>query len=136
MTDTQSLKDAYTKLTKAVSSGDLETVSASLTDDYSWHGHGGQDLDKAGMLEMVGGYVTAFPDMVFDIHNMMAEGDKVSVMWTVSGTNTGPMGDVPATGKSIKMRGHVLCRFDGDKVAEEWELFDEALMMQQLGLAE
>jgi predicted ester cyclase len=85
---------------------------------------------------MVGGYVTAFPDMTFDLQNMMAEGDKVSVMWTVSGTNTGPMGAVPATGKPIKMRGHVLCRFAGDKVAEEWELFDEALMMQQLGLAD
>lgn len=134
MSDSETMKDVYTRLMEGVATGNLEVFDTALTDDYVWHGNGGQELDRAGTKEMVGGYVTAFPDMEFTVLNMMTDGDRLSVMWTVAGTHNGPMGDVPATGKSVKMRGHVHCRFEGDKIAEEWELFDQALMMEQLGL--
>jgi steroid delta-isomerase-like uncharacterized protein len=136
MADAQTLKDSYTRLAEAVQAGDLSTVESALTEDYRWYGNKGQELDRAGLVGMVGGYVTAFPDMKFTMHSMIADGDMLAVMWTVSGTHTGPMGDIPATGKRIEMRGHVLCRYEGDKLAEEWELFDEALMLQQLGLGD
>ena len=136
MADAQTLKDAYMRVVEALQAGDLAAFESGLTEDYTWHGNKGQELDRAGMVGMVTGYVTAFPDMKFTMHSMIADGDMLATMWTVSGTNTGPMGDMPATGKRIEMRGHVLCRYEGDKLAEEWELFDEALMMQQLGLGD
>ena len=136
MTDTQAMKDTYSGLMDAVASGDVGAFGHSLTDDYVWHGNAGEEKDKAGIIEMVQGYVTAFPGMEFTVQSMMAEGDMLAAVWSVRGTHSGPLGDVPPTGREIDIRGHVLLRFEGDKVAEEWELFDEALMMQQLGLSE
>ena len=43
MADAQTMKDAYGAMMTAVSSGDLESVAAGLTDDYQWHGNGGEN---------------------------------------------------------------------------------------------
>ena len=136
MADGQRMMEIYTEVMDAISAGNLDALDAVLTEGYAWHGNGGEQKDRAGLLEMVGGYVTAFPDMSFTVDDMTTEGDKLFARWTVTGTNTGPMGEMPATGKSIEIPGHLVVRFEGDMLAEEWELFDEALMMQQLGMAE
>jgi len=136
MADGQRMIDIYTGVMDAIAGGNVGALDAVLTDDYVWHGNGGEDKDRAGALEMVQGYVTAFPDMSFVMQDVATAGNKLIARWTVTGTHTGPLGDMPATGKSIDISGHIVVRFDGDMVAEEWELVDEALMMKQLGMAE
>jgi predicted ester cyclase len=54
----------------------------------------------------------------------------------VVGKHDGPLGDLPATGKEIDITAVTIDRFDGNLIAEEWELFDEMLMMRQLGIVE
>ena len=33
-----------------------------------------------------------------------------------------------------KRRGFIICRFEGGKIAEEWEQMEELSMMQQMGV--
>jgi steroid delta-isomerase-like uncharacterized protein len=136
MADGQRMIEIYTGVMGAIADGNVGALEAVLTEDYSWHGNSGEEKDRAGALEMVQGYVTAFPDMKFVMPDVATAGDRLFVRWTVTGTHTGPLGDMPATGRAIGISGHVVVRFEGDMVAEEWELVDEALMMQQLEMAE
>ena len=44
-----------------------------------------------------------------------------------------PLEDVEPTGKTINITGMLISRFEGTKIAEEWESFDELVMLQQIG---
>jgi hypothetical protein len=63
---------------------------------------------------------------------MIAEGDKVAVRWTWSGTHTGEFMGIPATGRRITLTGVSIHRFADDKFVESWASYDGLGMMQQL----
>jgi predicted ester cyclase len=63
---------------------------------------------------------------------VLAEGDKVAVRWTGSGTHGGPFGNLAPTGKQVTIRGISIARVADGKVVEEWENTDESGVMQQL----
>jgi predicted ester cyclase len=54
--------------------------------------------------------------------------------WHATGTHTQPLGEVPATGRSVAIDGLILDHVRGGKVAERWEQWDQSVMLQQLGL--
>ena len=74
------------------------------------------------------------PDLREEIEDMIAEGDKVAVRWTLSGTHEGEsrLGVAP-TGRRISITGTSIMRFEGGKIAEQWSVFDLMGMMQQMG---
>ena len=60
---------------------------------------------------------------------------------STTGTMTGPLmlsdgTEVPPTGQSIDQDWTALVRFEGDRIAEFDEYYDQLLLMQQLGLSE
>ena len=80
----------------------------------------------------------ALPDLTFtsDMDLIVAEGDKVVVRGTVSGTHTGaPFFGVPASGKRIAWTGTDVSRVVDGKIVERWLNADIVGLMQQLGLA-
>jgi predicted ester cyclase len=85
--------------------------------------------------EFIGGFLRAFPDLHITIETQLVHGDLVAFHWRATGTHTGPLGSVPATGKPIAIDGLILDRVVNEKVQERWEQFDQSLMLQQLGLA-
>jgi len=82
----------------------------------------------------VAGYRASFPDLAFSIDDLIAEGDRVLWRFTSRGTHLGPLGPIPATGKTGTVTGMVLFRFAGDKVAEVWVNLDLFGLLQQLGV--
>src|SRR2546427_11768608 len=46
---------------------------------------------------------TAFPDLHFEIHDMLAEGELVAFRSTMTGTHRGPFQGLPPTGKPISV---------------------------------
>ncbi len=76
----------------------------------------------------------AFPDVHFELHDLIAEGDRAVSRSTMTGTHKGTFMDIPATGKRVEVQVIDIVRFDGDKAAEHWGVTDNAAMMQQLGL--
>ena len=113
----------------------LDLLSQLCTQDYRYHGPGGVELEGVGQLrEMIEGYLTAFPDMHMTVEHRVVEGDLISTRWTVTGTHDGPLGDHDATGKKIEIAGQIIMRFEGTRIAEEWEVFDEVGMLKQIGV--
>jgi predicted ester cyclase len=77
-------------------------------------------------------YRTAFPDLMNTIHNQIAESDMVMTRGTARGTHLAPLEPVPASGKSVAVDWVILSRFDGDRIADEYEILDALGMMQRI----
>ena len=93
---------------------------------------GGPAIDLAGHTQFGEMFYAAFPDMSHRIDDMIAEGDKVTVRFTLNGTHRGEFMGVPATGKSVSIPALALLRFEDGKVAELWGEFNGLGVMQQL----
>lgn len=76
---------------------------------------------------------SAFPDFKATIHELIAEGDKVVVFMTWSGTQLGEWMGLPPSGKPIAIHVMDIFRVADGKIVEHWGLMDSMKMMQQLG---
>jgi predicted ester cyclase len=116
--------------------GDVSAADRAFTPDCIIHitGSPERNLGLSGFKQMVVGLLAAFPDLRFTTEDQVVAGDRVTTRWTAEGTHTGPLGEVEPTGKRIKIDGLILDRVVGDRVTERWEQWDQAGMMQQLGL--
>ncbi len=78
----------------------------------------------------------AFPDMKQEIKDVLAEGDRVVIRTSFSGTHQGEFMGMAPTGKSFTVDSIDIVRFGDDgKMVEHWGLFDQMSLMMQLGLA-
>ncbi len=64
---------------------------------------------------------------------MVAEGDRVVVRWTVEGTHQGPYLGLPATGKSFRVDGVNIFRVVEGLITERWSFVDVPALIAQLG---
>ena len=78
--------------------------------------------------------VTAFPDYVVTIEEMVAEDDKVVLVWTHRGTHLGVYEGVPPTGKVIVGRHISIYRIFNNQIIEADGVWDAASIWQQLSL--
>jgi steroid delta-isomerase-like uncharacterized protein len=78
-------------------------------------------------------WFNGFPDYHFELVHLIAEGDMVAALMPFSGTHTGPVLDLPPTGRSVRVSEMVFFRIHDDKIVEAWEEWDEHGMRRQLG---
>ncbi len=76
---------------------------------------------------------SAFPDFKATIDDILAEGDKVVIRMTWSGTHKGEFMGVPATGKRVSFGVIDIIRITNGKLVEHWGQMDSMSLMQQLG---
>jgi predicted ester cyclase len=75
-----------------------------------------------------------FPDIRFTIEQVVAEGDRVAVRWTWTGTHTGTFRGFAASGRSVHDTGLVLYTFAGGKVVGAIIETDRLGVLQQIGV--
>ena len=73
-------------------------------------------------------------DVHYGIDDIIAEGDKVAVRMTHSGTHTGSVRGIPPTGKRFSVDYVHWFRLANGKVAELWAVRDDLSRLEQLGL--
>lgn len=93
----------------------------------------GQQQGRDGLKEVIGGIRAAFPDIHWVLDEMVAEGDKVVSRFTWSGTHRGVFFGIPATGKTISVKGVVIDHVVAGKMVDSRMLMDSLSMLQQLG---
>ncbi len=81
----------------------------------------------------------AFPDYHLELEQAFGQDEWLAVRLHTTGTMTGPLtlsdgSEVPATGQSIEQDWSALVRFDGERIAEFHEFYDQLTLMLQLGL--
>ena len=77
---------------------------------------------------------SAFPDLHHTIEDMIAEGDKVVMRSTWSGTHQGEFMGIPATGRRVRVSAIDISRVADGRIVEHWEQSDALGLMQQLGV--
>jgi steroid delta-isomerase-like uncharacterized protein len=112
---------------------DLDALGKAHSADHVFHFQGMPQSDWNGHRAMIESFFQAFPDLRLTIEDLIAEDDKVTVRFTVSGTNEGPFQGMPATGKKVNIDGIAIQRFTEGKRVEEWLVLDTMGIMQQLG---
>lgn len=88
---------------------------------------------REGLKQVSSLFRRAFPDLKVRIDDTIADGDKVVVRCTWSGTHKGEFMGIPPTGKSVSFGVIDIVRFAGGMIVEHWGQMDAMRMMQQLG---
>jgi steroid delta-isomerase-like uncharacterized protein len=116
--------------------GNLDIVEELFASDYVYHDPGNPAgwHGQEGIRQAVSTYRAAYPDLHFAIEDMVAEGDKVVLRWTGTGTHKGTLMGIPPTGKHVTTPGMNLIRYSAGRAVEEWSGWDTLGMMQQLGV--
>lgn len=78
-------------------------------------------------------FETAFPRYELIEEDMIAEGDKVTVLVTFKGTHTGEFMGIAPTGKDVAIPIMLIYRIAGGKIVDHYMLADQLGLMQQLG---
>ena len=94
----------------------------------------GAPVDHATYMARNAGFAKAFPDRHVEIEDLIASGDRVVVRALMHATHTGALGNIPPTGRKVRLASTIIYRFENGRVVEEWEIFDKLGMYQQLGV--
>ena len=75
-----------------------------------------------------------FPEFLFQtIKLLVAEGDLVAAWTTYEGTQQGPMGPFPPSGRKAQFDFGAVFRIEGGKIAEWWVTWDNMTILRALG---
>lgn len=119
--------------------GELDYVDEAIAPDCIDHQEPEGTDPVAHLKEVVTVLRTAFPDLRFEIHEILAEGDIVATRSTMTGTHTaplqiGPMGGLPITGVQIEVPHMHFFRYDeGGRLIDLWHVWNTLLLARQLG---
>ena len=91
-----------------------------------------RDLDI--VRAFLAGNKAAFPDYREDLEMLVAEGDLVAWRSVGTGTQLGPMGPFPPTGRRMTITIIGMHRFENGRIAETWTSWDNLAALTQLGL--
>ena len=117
------------------SQGNLATIDELLAPDFTFnYPTTGAAPDREGYKQTVADWSAPCSDVQSITEEAVAEGDKVVVRWTWSGTHTGDYMGVAPTGKRLTITGVSILRIVGGKIVEEWGEMDNLGLMGQLGL--
>jgi steroid delta-isomerase-like uncharacterized protein len=128
--------DTMRRAYDAINAGSVDGFAESIADDFVEH----EEFPpfpptKEGVKQFFAAYLAAFPDLKFEVEDMVLSGDTVWTRARATGTNTGDFMGMPATGKKVDVSLIDIVRFGDDGLGHEhWGVLDALKMMQQLGV--
>ena len=113
----------------------LDVYDELVTDDFVDHqAIPGLPPGREGFKGLNVMFRSAFPDGWVEISNVVAADDKVGCRWTSTGTQTGELFGIPATGNKVEVTATVFYRVENGRLAEGWINRDDVGLMRQLGV--
>jgi steroid delta-isomerase-like uncharacterized protein len=113
--------------------GKINLVDQLYADDFVDDSPGGGN-GRGLIKDAVAGFHQACPDLKIEIEDVFATETKVVIRYTGRGTQTGPLGDIPPTGKAIAIRGITVFLIESGKIKTEWTEYDRLGMLRQMGV--
>ncbi len=120
---------------------DLDAIDQSrandFKDEYAVGAVGPMNKEQTRMYEA--NFMTAFPDIHFEVTLSVAQGDYVVMHWIATGTHTGPLGTpsggtIEPTGKQATVPGSTTTEIKNARQTRSWTFWDMAGLLGQLGL--
>jgi steroid delta-isomerase-like uncharacterized protein len=79
-------------------------------------------------------YFDAFPDLHFTPEEIIVQDDRAVLAWIGRGTHRGKLMNIPATGRSVEIRGVSLLTIKDNQVQRGLYIWDVAGLLRTLGL--
>jgi steroid delta-isomerase-like uncharacterized protein len=113
--------------------GDKALGAQFISPDILLHFAGQQFRGRDTYLGIVAANQAAFPDLVWTVNHMVADGDTVAIRYTMTGTQRGTFAGVPASNKPVTAESMAFYRLVGGKIVEERAQLDMLSVFQQIG---
>lgn len=114
--------------------GRVELVEQLLHPDYVNHSPGSPDQDtgRAGVRDVVLSLRQAFPDLRYDIDDLVVGADAVATRTTMRGSHQGPFFGTPPTGNAIEVAQLTIEHFRDGRIVAHHRLTDMQTLFAQL----
>lgn len=119
---------------EVINNGDYSVLPDLIHPGYVYRSPDQEFRGREALQALFAAYRSGLPDLNASIDDLVASGDKVVISITLSGTHTGDLMGIPATGKRLQVTGMVLSRLEDGRIIEEREILDMLGMFQQLGI--
>jgi len=121
---------------EAVNLQDWDRVATLVAPDFKRHSYaagspGVRSRDE--LLAFLHAEFETFPDAREEIADTLAEGDRVAVRHSFRGTQAGPMGPYPASGRIMSSDYLAIYRMENGMIVEAWAEWDNQTGLVQLG---
>lgn len=120
----------------AINERDRTKVADLHADDVAVHSAGRELVGIEAVINDWWAQLEAVPDLKDSIDMLIAEGDRVAVRYTTTGTHEGEFLGLDPTGASVEVTSMAVVRVDGDEIVEWWNQPDRFEFFRQLGLIE
>ncbi len=111
----------------------LDSIADFVSPDYIDHTN---KVGREGLRRLFDVGLTAFPDWHETIEDIVAEGDKVWVRLSYTGTHKGEFMGLAATGKKITSKAVDIYRVVDGKLEEYWNVTDNVNIFERIGAIE
>ena len=115
-------------------SGDISLIDELFTTDYVLHMQDGRTIGRDGFKIEIPELRSSFPDLRITADEWIMAPGKVIARVTWRGTHTGQGLGIEPSGAKFEATAIYIYRFEGDRIAESWAMFDSLGFRQQLGL--
>ena len=133
MSKEQNLQTAE-KMAQAINSGNLDQFHQIFSAGVVDHDPApDQGKGPEGFIKFFTGFREAFPDLQVKPEHTVIDEDNVALAYTATGTHKGNFLGIPATGKTVKIRGMQIAKFKDGKIVERWGSSDELGILKQIG---
>ncbi len=106
---------------EVIPAGDREGMRALMAPDFVDHDPlPGQPAGVDAGAYVVDTMHGAHPDLRFAIDDLVADGDRVTIRWTLRGTQTGPLLGRPPSMRPVELKAIVIFRLAAGRLAERW----------------
>lgn len=114
---------------------DTEAIDQHLTDNFVGHDLPAGLNEREGYKKLVSMLAASFSDMTgIEARDMIENGDKVVVRWSITGRHTGEFMGIPATGRRVTVKGIDIFRLAEGKIADLWQEMDIMGILQQISV--
>lgn len=130
-------KEIVRSFADAGNRGDLDAFDDLLAPDFVRHCEATPEVNVTSCEDFKQFYrdtAQTFPDQRMTLDALVAEGDRVAFWGTFTGTQEGPMGPFPPTGRRLESQAAGMFRIERGRIAELWVTWDNVSGLVQLGL--
>ncbi|HUR26338.1 MAG TPA: ester cyclase [Candidatus Thermoplasmatota archaeon] len=111
---------------------DAALLSGVLAPGYRGIVNGRQVASPAEAEQFVAGFLGAFPDCRYTLHDRIERDGRVAVRWSFSATHRGPFAGLPATGKPASADGLTMFQVEAGRIVRLWSWWDAAGLVARL----
>ena len=115
---------------------DVEKLASFFTDECVYENVGRDQVyrGKEELKAWISGVCAALPDFKLELKSLFVAGDRVGLEAVMTGTHTGDMPGLPATGKSFSIRYASIIELHEGKIRRSADYWNFASFARQLGL--